>query len=85
MSLCDQRDVQVFRTLDCDIPTTHGLHIVTDVRTAVLVHTFIHTSISKFSRKSPKNVKVLTCHVSHTMIICRPLPLAILLQKLTIV
>ena len=36
LSLCDQRHVQVFTILDCTIPTTRGLHIVTDVRTAVL-------------------------------------------------
>ena len=37
LSLCDQHDVQVFTTLDCNIPTARGLHIVIDVRTAVLV------------------------------------------------
>ena len=34
-SLCDQRDVQVFTTLDCNIPTACGLHVVTDERTPV--------------------------------------------------
>ena len=37
LSLCDQRDVQVFTTLDCNIPTARGLHVVTDARTPVLV------------------------------------------------
>ena len=37
LSLCDQRDVQVFTTLDCNIPTARGLHVVTDVRTPVSV------------------------------------------------
>ena len=37
LSLCDQRDVQVFTTLECNIPTARGLHVVTDERTAVLV------------------------------------------------
>ena len=37
VSLCDQRDVQVFTTLDCNIPTARGLHVVTDQRTPVLV------------------------------------------------
>ena len=37
LSLCDQRDVQVFMTLDCNIPTARGLDVVTDVRTPVLV------------------------------------------------
>ena len=36
-SLCDQRDVQVFTTIDCNIPTDCGFHVVTDVRTAVLI------------------------------------------------
>ena len=36
LSLCDQRDVQVFMTLDCNIPTACGLHVVTDERTPVL-------------------------------------------------
>ena len=35
--LCDQRDVQVFTTLDCNIPTARGFHVVTDERTPVLV------------------------------------------------
>ena len=37
LSLRDQSDVQVFTTLDCNIPTARGLHVVTDERTAVLV------------------------------------------------
>ena len=35
--LCDQRDVQVFSTLDCNIPTARCLRVVTDERTPVLV------------------------------------------------
>ena len=37
LSLLDQRDGRVFMTLDCNIPTTRGLQLVTDERTAVLV------------------------------------------------
>ena len=37
LSLCDQRDVQVLTTLDFNILTTRGLHVVADGRTAVLV------------------------------------------------
>ena len=37
LSLCDQRYVQVLTTLDCNIPTARGLHVVTDERTPVLV------------------------------------------------
>ena len=37
LSLCDQRDVQVFTILDCNIPTPRGLRVVTDERTPVLV------------------------------------------------
>ena len=37
LSLCDQCDIQVFTTLDCNIPIACGLHVVTDVRTVVLV------------------------------------------------
>ena len=33
LSLCDQRDVQVFTTLDDNIRTARGLHVVTDERT----------------------------------------------------
>ena len=35
LSLCDQRDGQVFMTLDCNIPNTRGFHVVTDERTPV--------------------------------------------------
>ena len=28
--LCDQRDGQVFMTLDCNIPTARGFQVVTD-------------------------------------------------------
>ena len=37
LSLCDQRDVHVFTTLDCNIPTARGLRVVTDDGTSVLV------------------------------------------------
>ena len=37
LSLCDQRDDQVFTTLDWNIRTARGLHVVTDERTPVLV------------------------------------------------
>ena len=37
LSLRDQRDVQEFMTLACNIPTARGLRVVTDERTAVLV------------------------------------------------
>ena len=37
LSLCDQRGIQVFTTLDFNISTARGLHVVTDVRTPVLV------------------------------------------------
>ena len=37
LSLCDQHDVQVFTTLDSNIPTARGFHVVTDERTSVLV------------------------------------------------
>ena len=37
LSLCDQRDGQVFTTLDCNIPTARGFHFVKDVRKPVLV------------------------------------------------
>ena len=37
LCLFDKRDVQVFMTLDCNIPTARGLHVVTDERTPVLV------------------------------------------------
>ena len=37
LCLCDQRDGQVFMTLDCNIPTTRGFQVVTDERTPVLV------------------------------------------------
>ena len=72
LSLCDQHDRQVFMTLDCKIPTTRGFHIVTDERT-----------LSSFSHKWPKNVKILRCYVGHTTILHRPLPSAALLRKLT--
>ena len=38
-----------------------------------------------FRRKSPKNVKVLRCHVGHTTILHRPLPSAVLSRKLAII
>ena len=37
LRLCEQRDGQVFTTLDCNFSTAHGLHIVTDLRTPVLM------------------------------------------------
>ena len=37
LSWCDQRDGQVFMTLDCNIPAARGFHAVTDERTPVLV------------------------------------------------
>ena len=37
LCLCDQRDVQVFMTLDCNIPTPRGFQVVRDERTTVLV------------------------------------------------
>ena len=37
LSLCDQRDGQVFMTLDCSIPTARGFQVVRDERTPVLV------------------------------------------------
>ena len=37
LCLCDQRDGQVFMTLDCNIPATRGFQVVTDERTLVLV------------------------------------------------
>ena len=37
LSLCDQRGVQVFMTLDCHIPTARGFQVVTDKKTTVLV------------------------------------------------
>ena len=61
LCLCDQCDGQVLKTLDCNIPTACGFQVVTDERTPVLVE------------KSPKNVKVLRCHVGHTTIIHCPL------------
>ena len=68
LSLCDQR---IYDSTDCTIPTTRGLHIVTDERTPVLV-------VNRL-----KNVKALRYYVSHTTIIYRPLPSAVLLRKLT--
>ena len=55
LSLFDQRDGQVFMTLNCNIPTTRGFQVVTDERTPVLVENRL------------KNVKVLRCHVGHTI------------------
>ena len=37
LSLCDQRDGQVFVTLDCNISTARGFPVVTDETTPVLV------------------------------------------------
>ena len=37
LSLCHQRDGQVFMTLDCNIATACGFHVVTDERTPVIV------------------------------------------------
>ena len=37
LSLCEQRDGQVFMTLDCNIRTAGGFQVVTDERTPVLV------------------------------------------------
>ena len=37
LSLCDQRDGQVFMTLDCNIPTAGDFQVVKDERTPVLV------------------------------------------------
>ena len=38
LSLCDQRDAQVFDLiLDCNIPTARGLRVVTHERRPVLV------------------------------------------------
>ena len=65
LCLCDQRDGQVFMIMDCNIPTAHGSQVVTDERTPVLV---------MFSRRSPKNVKGLRCHVGHTTIFTVPFP-----------
>ena len=36
LSLCDQRDVQVFMALDCNSPTARGFQVVTDERKPVL-------------------------------------------------
>ena len=69
--LCDQRDDQVFMTLGCNIPTTRGFQVVTDERKPVLVENRL------------RDVKVLRCHVGHTMIIHCPLLSAVLLRKLT--
>ena len=44
--LCDQRDVQGFMTLDCNIPTARGLRLVTDERTPVLVAN--HLKMSRY-------------------------------------
>ena len=68
MSSCDHRDGQVFMTLDCNIPTARGFHIVTDERTPVLV------------ANRQKNVKVLQCHAGHTTILHHLLPSAVLLR-----
>ena len=67
--LCDQRDGQVFMTIDCNIPTACGFQIVTDERTPVLVENHI------------KSVIALRCHVGHTMIFHHPLPSAVLLRN----
>ena len=72
LSLCDQRDVQVFTTPESNIPTARGLRVVTDERTPVLVENRL------------KNVKVLGCHVGHTTVFHRLLPSAVLLRKPTI-
>ena len=37
LSLCDQRDGQVFMSLGCNIPTAAVFQVVTDERTPVLV------------------------------------------------
>ena len=37
LSLCDQRDGQVFMTLVCNIRTAGGFQVVTDETTPVLV------------------------------------------------
>ena len=39
--LCDQRDGQVFMTIDCNIPTACGFQVVTDERTPDLVENHI--------------------------------------------
>ena len=70
LSLCD-RHVQVFTTLDCNIPTVRGLRVVTDDGTPVLVANRL------------KNVMVLGYHVGHATIIYRFLPSAVLLRKRT--
>ena len=36
LSLCDQRDVQVFTILEYNIPTVRSLRVVTSERTPVL-------------------------------------------------
>ena len=49
LSLGDQRDVQVFTTLDGNIPTARGFHIVTDERTPVLVENRLKCQGTKIS------------------------------------
>ena len=43
LCLCDQRDGQVFMTLDCNIPTTRVFQVVRDERTHVLVENRLKT------------------------------------------
>ena len=49
LSLCDQRDGQVLRTLDCNIPTARVLRIVTDERTPDLVANRLKYESTKMS------------------------------------
>ena len=60
LCLCDQRDGQVFMTLDCKIPTARGFQVVTDEITRVSVENPLkrchvgHTTI--FHRPLPSSV-----------------------------